>query len=136
MTVQGASSTGGHWTGRPWQALRKLSARTPLRTKLIASLLALVAAVLVAISVSSGWILKSYLTTQHDSQLQAAFNAVSNPPDGFVPGQVYQVKGTNLLVGVQEPGTPLSIPGGQSGIPNWGGSLQFQSLPAIPASQA
>ena len=53
-----------------------------------------------------------------------------------MPGQVYQVKGTNLLVGVQEPGIPLSIPGGQSGIPNWGGSLQFQSLPAVPTSLA
>ena len=53
-----------------------------------------------------------------------------------MPGQVYQVKGTNLLVGVQEPGTPLSIAGGQSGIPNWGGSLQFQSLPAVPTSLA
>ena len=46
------------------------------------------------------------------------------------------IKGTNILVGVQEPGTPLSIPGGQSGIPNWGGSLQFQSLPAVPTSLA
>ena len=137
MTAQGTSSAGGHWTGRPWQALHDLSARTPLRAKLIASLLVLVAAALVAISVSSGWILRSYLTTQHDSQLQAAFNAVvSNPADGFVPGQVYQVKGTNLLVGVQEPGTPLRIAGGQSGIPNWGGSLQFQSLPAVPTSLA
>ncbi len=126
-----------HWTTRPWQALHDLSARTPLRTKLITSLLVLVAAALVAISVSSGWILRSYLTTQHDGQLQAAFNAVvGNPADGFVPGQVYQVKGTNLLVGVQEPGTPLSIAGGQSGIPNWGGSLQFQSLPAVPTSLA
>src|SRR5436305_10212187 len=109
MTAQGASSMDRHWTTRPWQALHDLSARTPLRTKLNTSLLVLVAAALVAISVSSGWILRSYLTTQHDGQLQAAFNAVvGNPADGFVPGQVYQVKGTNLLVGVQEPGTPLS----------------------------
>ena len=76
MTAQGASSTGGHWTGRPWQALRNLSARTSLRTKLITSLLVLVAAALVAISVSSGWILRSYLTTQRDGQLQSAFNVL------------------------------------------------------------
>jgi two-component system OmpR family sensor kinase len=126
---------GRHWTRRPWPALRDLSDRTPLRTKLITSLLVLVAAALVAISVSSGWILRSYLTTQRDSQLQSVFNAaVSSPPEGFAPGQVYQVKGTNVLVGVQEPGTPLSISGGQSGIPNWGGSLQFQSVPAVPTS--
>jgi len=134
MTAQGASSTGGRWKGRPWQALHGLSARTPLRTKLITSLLVLVAAALVAISVSSGWILKSYLTTQRDAQLQSAFNSFSNQLGRFVPGQVYQVTGTNMLVGVQEPGTPLSIPGGQPGIPNWPGS--GQSLPAVPTSLA
>jgi two-component system, OmpR family, sensor kinase len=127
---------GRHWTKRPWRALHDLSDRTPLRTKLIASLLVLVAAALVAISVSSGWILRSYLTTQRDSQLQAAFNVFSDQADGFVPGQVGMIKGTNILVGVQEPGNPLSILGGQSGIPNWGGSLQFQSLPAVPMSRA
>jgi two-component system, OmpR family, sensor kinase len=136
MTAQGASSTGGRWTGRPWQALHSLSTRTPLRTKLITSLLVLVAAALVAISVSSGWILRSYLTTQRDAQLQSAFNFFSDQADGFVPGQVGMIKGTNLLVGVQEPGTPLSITGGQPGIPNWGGSLQFQSLPVVPTSLA
>ena len=41
-----------------------------------------------------------------------------------------------MLVGVQEPGLSLSIPGGQSGIPNWAGSVQFQSLPAVPTSLA
>src|SRR2546421_6110199 len=137
MTAQGASSMDRHWTKRPWQALHDLSDRTPLRTKLITSLLVLVAAALVAISVSSGWILRSYLTTQRDGQLQSAFNAVSNSPvDGLVPGQVWMIKGTNILIGVQEPGNPLSIPGGQSGIPNWGGSLQFQSLPSVPTSLA
>ena len=136
MTAEGTSSTGDHWRGRPWQALRSVSARTPLRTKLITSLLVLVAAALVAISVSSGWILKSYLTTQRDPQLQSAFNVVNTQADNFVPGQVYQNKATNLLAGVQEPGIPLSIPGGQSNIPNWGGSLEFQSLPAVPTSLA
>jgi two-component system OmpR family sensor kinase len=96
-----------------------------------------VALALVAISVSSGWILRSYLTTQRDGQLQSAFNAVvSSPAEDLVPGQVWMIKGTNILVGVQEPGNPLSIPGGQSGIPNWGGSLQFQSLPSVPTSLA
>jgi two-component system, OmpR family, sensor kinase len=135
MTALGASSTGGRWTGRPWQALHSLSSRTPLRTKLITSLLVLVAAALVAISVSSGWILRSYLTTQRDAQLQSAFNFYSNQLEALAPGQAYGVKGTNLLVGVQEPGTQI-ISGGQPGIPNWPGSLQFQSLPAVPTSLA
>ena len=107
-----------------------------MRTKLITSLLVLVAAALVAISVSSGWILKSYLTTQRDAQLQSIFDAlVSNPP-GLVPGVVYPVKGTNLLVGVQEPGISLNISAGQPGIPNWPSSGQFQSVPAVPTSLA
>jgi len=82
MTAQGASSVGSHGSGRPWQALRNLSDRTPLRTKLITALLALVAVALVAISVSSGWVLRSYLTTQDDNQLQSVYNdVVSNGID-------------------------------------------------------
>ena len=76
MTAQGASGTGSHWAGRPWQALHDLSDRTPLRTKLITALLALVAVALVAISVSSGWVLRSYLTTQDDNQLQAIYSGI------------------------------------------------------------
>jgi two-component system OmpR family sensor kinase len=146
MTAQGAS-TGSRRAGgsrRPWQALRDLSDRTSLRTKLITALLALVAVALVAISVSSGWVLRSYLTSQDDHQLKSVYNGIvsndliSNNPDGFqpVPGQVGQVKGTNVLVGVQEPGNPLSIPGGQPGIGSWNGFNVFQSLPAVPTSLA
>jgi two-component system, OmpR family, sensor kinase len=145
MTALGASSTGGRGKGRSWQALHNLSARTPLRTKLITSLLVLVAAALVAISVSSGWILRSYMTAQDDSQLQAIYNGIvsnlasSTNPDGFQtqPGQVSVLKGTSVLVGVQAPGNPLSIPGGQSGIGNWGGfNNVFQSLPSVSTSLA
>jgi two-component system, OmpR family, sensor kinase len=145
MTAEGASSTGSHWAGRPWQALHSLSDRTPLRTKLITALLALVAVALVAISVSSGWVLRSYLTTQDDNQLQAIYNGIvsnglvsSSNPDGFqpVPGQVSVLKGTSVLVGVQAPGSSLSISGGQSGIGNWGGFNGFQSLPSVSTSLA
>ena len=79
MTAQGASTTDRHWTKRPWQALHDLSDRTPLRTKLIASLLVLVAAALVAISVSSGWILRSYLTKPSSGLLTTALKAVWCP---------------------------------------------------------
>ena len=142
MTAQEASSTGGHWTGRPWPALRDLADRTSLRTKLITALLALVAAALVAISVSSVWVLRSYLTTQDDALLQSTYDTIvsnslySNQANPFVPGQVVQVKGPNILTGVQEPGIALSIPGGQAGIPNWGGYGLPQSLPAVSTSLA
>ena len=100
------------------------------------------AVALVAISVSSGWILRSYLTTQDDSQLQSIYNGVvSNgivtaQGNGSVPGLVYRMGSSNVLAGVQEPGTPLSIPGGQSGIGSWGGSSRPQSLPTVPTSLA
>jgi two-component system OmpR family sensor kinase len=136
MTAQGASSTGSHWAGRPWQALHDLSDRTPLRTKLITALLALVALALVAISVSSGWVLRSYLTSQDDGQLQSILNSVANQNVSPVPGAVYSSPGSNVLVGVQEPGTPLSLPGGEPGIGHWGGSSFPKSVPAVPTSLA
>jgi two-component system, OmpR family, sensor kinase len=145
MTAQEAKTDGRRagGPGRPWQALRDISDRTPLRTKLITALLALVAAALVAISVSSGLVLRSYLTTQDDSQLQAIYNGIisnlasSSNPDGFqaVPGQAGVLKGTSVLIGVQAPGNSL-IPGGQSGIGNWGGFAGFQSVPSVSTSLA
>jgi len=142
MTAEGAKSTGRRWAGRPWQVLHEFSDRTSLRTKLITALLALVAVALVAISVSSGWVLRSYLTTQDDSQLQSIYNdVVSNgivTPQGNapVPGVVYRMGSSNVLAGVQGPGTPLSIPGGQSGIGSWGGYSLPKSLPTVPTSLA
>ena len=88
--------------------------RTSLRTKLITGLLALVIAAIAAISISSVWVLRSYLTSQDDSQLQVASfyaNAV-NGQGALVARADLQVRGTtNIFVGVQEPGTPLSPPG-------------------------
>ncbi len=139
MTAEGAGSQGGHWPTRPWRAARQLSARTPLRTKLITALLGLVVIALAAISVSGGWLLRSYLTTQYDSQLQSAFDGiVSNQVFTFVPGEIYQVRGMNILVGVEQPGTQLSPPPSsqQSGVPGWSGSAQTQSIPAVPTSLA
>ena len=138
MTAQGASSTGRHWAGRPWQALHDLSDRTPLRTKLITALLALVAVALVAISVSSGWVLRSYLTTQGDSQLQAAFNSRRQQPrrTASCPGRSIRSRARTCWWECRSRETRSAIPGGQSGIANWGGSLQFQSLPAVPTSLA
>ena len=135
MTAEGAGSRGGHWPTRPWRAARQLSARTPLRTKLITALLGLVVVAIVAISVSSGWLLRSYLTTQDDSQLQAVFDGIVNSQGiSFVPGVVYGHG--NIVAGVEQPGTLLIPPSPQSGVPGWGGSPQAQSIPAVPASLA
>ena len=43
----------GHRRARPWEPLRRISDRTPLRTKLITAVLALVIMALLAISIAS-----------------------------------------------------------------------------------
>jgi two-component system OmpR family sensor kinase len=136
MTAEGAGFRDSHWAARPWQAVWRLSSRTSLRTKLITALLALVVVALAAISVSSVWLLRSYLTSQDDNQLQSVFNYIvsTNRADTLVPGQLYQVNPTNVLVGIQPPGTPFSSSGMQSGFPGFGGYGQTPSLPDVPTS--
>src|SRR6266700_2383923 len=137
MTTAGANSRDGHWTPRVWPAVRELSSRTSLRSKLITALVALVVVALAAISVSGVWLLRSYLTSQDDNQLQAVFDQLnSNPMGSFEPGQTYQVHGTNILVGVEQPGTPLSPSSSPSGVPGWDGSRQAMSIPSVPTSLA
>src|ERR1700693_5078903 len=102
MAALGADSA----AGRRWHALRDLPNRTSLRAKLITGLLALVIAAIAAISISSVWVLRSYLTSQDDSQLKSVYSAINeqglNP---LAPGVVYQLHG--ILIAVQEPKVPL-----------------------------
>ena len=62
---------------RPPEAARRLSDRTSLRTKLITAVLVLVIIALAAISVASAYMVRGYLTTQHDSELLAQVSAVN-----------------------------------------------------------
>ena len=131
MTAEGTTSR----AARRWQALRDLPDRTSLRTKLITGLLALVIVAVAAISVSSVWVLRSYLTSQDDSQLRAIYTSAVSQGVSLPPGQLFRVGGTTTyFVGVQEPGNPLSASGLQSG-PSYGGYRQVQSVPDVPASQ-
>ena len=131
MTAEGSISR----AARRRQALRDLPDRTSLRTKLITGLLALVIVAVAAISVSSVWVLRSYLTSQDDSQLRAVYTSAVSQGVSLPPGEIYRVGGTsNFFVGVQEPGNPLSASGLQSG-PSYGGYRQVQSVPDVPASQ-
>jgi two-component system OmpR family sensor kinase len=139
MTFEGASSRARlwavrHWTARHWRALHSVPSRTPLRAKLIAALLALVIIALAAISISSFWLLRSYLTSQDDPQLLTIYSNVvnSNQPLSFVPGQLTPLHGTNIEVGVQQTGSPLNSVDGQSGA--YGSGSNMQSLPAVPTS--
>jgi two-component system, OmpR family, sensor kinase len=135
MTASGAGSR----AARPWEALRDLSDRTSLRTKLITGLLALVIVAIAAISISGVWVLRSYLTSQDDSQLRsvqrAVYTEVVNGEQTLVPGETVPVRPiNNVFAGVQLAGTALSPPKSQPGIPS-GGYGQAQSVPAVPTSE-
>jgi two-component system, OmpR family, sensor kinase len=84
MMAQEAGSRASRRTARPWDAIRRLSNRTSLRTKLVTALLALVAVALVVISVVGVTFLRTYLLGQTDTQLreyqQLAVNAASGDP--------------------------------------------------------
>ena len=58
--------------GRPRQAVRRLSGRTPLRVKLITALLALVIAALACISIAGICVFRGYLLNQTDARADSA----------------------------------------------------------------
>jgi two-component system OmpR family sensor kinase len=130
MMSEGADTRASHWAARPWHSLRDLNDRTSLRTKLITALLVLVALAVAAMSISSALVLRSYLVSQDDPQLRAAYQTLVNSSLQAQPGQPYPWHG--FLVGVQQQGVPLSPSGAQSGPPGIGGSDQPQSLPSVP----
>src|SRR5271170_5651417 len=131
MTARGTGSA----AARRWQSLRDWPSRTSLRTKLITGLLALVIAAVAAISISSVWVLRSYLTSQDDNQLRSVYSSIvsGGQATGMIPGTTYWVRGTSptTWVGVEDPSTPLSSSGSGSGS-SFGGTPQAQSVPAVP----
>jgi two-component system OmpR family sensor kinase len=136
-----ASSETGSRRWSPWGAGKRLSDRTPLRTKLIAAVLVLVIMALAAIGFTSVYVLRSYLTTAHDQQITAVFRGIENSPDiafqGAQANTAYPVRGNPLVyAGVQQTGSKLSpISGPSLGGGQMPGSQQ-QSLPNIPSTTA
>jgi two-component system, OmpR family, sensor kinase len=118
---------------RRWQGLSDLSNSMSLRARLITGLLALVIVAVAAIGVSSVWVVRSYLTSQDDPQLRMAYNFVNSQVLTAIPGEAYQVHG--VLVGVEQPGTPLGSVGMQGALPGYGGSDQALSLPSVPTDE-
>jgi len=71
-----------------WQGnLRRLSGRTPLRVKLVAALLTLVAIALAIISVASLSVFRNYLQDRADGQLYSFINQATPGTMGVSPGQ-------------------------------------------------
>jgi two-component system, OmpR family, sensor kinase len=90
--------------------LKSVSMRTPLRTKLITAVLALVILALAAISVASVVMLRQYVTTRQDSQLTGAFAQYSSGnqvPRDAQPGYATTTP-SNLVVALQKPGSQVS----------------------------
>jgi two-component system OmpR family sensor kinase len=133
-----------------WDGLKRLSDRTPLRTKLITAVLALVILALAAISVASVVMLRDYVETRQDNNLKANFHPYLNRPtlDNGVaflpqthgpgsngpiqPGYAYSAP-AEAVWALQEPGTQVRwysyfiAPDGNSGT----GSGQAP-LPKLP----
>jgi two-component system, OmpR family, sensor kinase len=121
------------------KGLHALSDRTPLRTKLITALLALVIMALAAISVTTVVVLRSYLTTRYDDVVRTLFDNASGREQailsGSLPGFAYPL-GANAVVGIQLDGKPLAAPGGN--VPGSGiiGNQQNMSVPSVPDTQS
>jgi two-component system OmpR family sensor kinase len=114
---------------RPWEPLQRLSARTPLRTKLITAMLALVIMALAAVSSTSVVVLQ-YLYTQRDAQLQAVFGNGIAPGTTVTPNLAYPRNG--LVFAFQQPGTQLLANNLGPPPPGMEGSRPALSLPELP----
>jgi len=111
---------------------RRVSERTPLRTKLITAVLLLVIMALAAISIASVYMLRGYVTTQHDPQLNGVLTQLENNPETLrrevLPGTANTYEGS--VVGIQLPGHQLSWVTLET--PNGGTFTLTGPLPALP----
>jgi len=133
MVEAGVPAPPGRTGARPFGGLRRLSDRTPLRTKLITAALALVIIALVAISIASTYMLRSYVTTQRDNDLKANFFQIAGSPNLLVrmnPGTAYY--NGSVTFGIQQPKTQLGWPS-NPGLP-FNGTSNLGPLPHVPTS--
>jgi len=140
-----SSETGPRRRSR-WAAAKSISDRTPLRTKLITSVLVLVIMALAAISFTSVYVLRSYLTTQNDGPILSAYQSLvqelnigetfnSNYVNTFDPAPGHWA---DVYEGLQEYGAQLTPPTPSGGIiggnPQQGS--QQMTVPSVPSTQA
>jgi two-component system, OmpR family, sensor kinase len=102
-----------------WESLRRLPERTPLRTKLIAAVLALVAVALVIISIAGLSFLRSNLLGAVDNQLDTAaqhghFNQAVYNPEGYAVEGIVDGRVVALNVVPPPGGSPPQITPGAS----------------------
>ena len=121
---------------------QRLSDRTPLRTKLITAVLALVVMALAVISVVSVVIVRTDLYTQRDPQLETAFSHVVSAYQSALPGSPLQVNtalpypyANGVVYGLQQLGSQVSAGSMGTTLPGLGHSPATQSLPQLPTGQ-
>jgi two-component system, OmpR family, sensor kinase len=129
MVDAGAPAPPVRTGARRFAAFRRLSDRTPLRTKLITAVLALVILALGAISIASVVMLRDYVTTQQDGNLKASFSTLSW--GNATVGSAY-LRPSGMVAGVQQPGGQLTW-AQQNNLPAIGPS-QNGPLPDLPTS--
>src|SRR5215831_2430819 len=122
----------GHPRARPWEPLRRISDRTPLRTKLITAVLALVIMALLAIGIASVTMLRGYVTTQHDGRLQAVLVRIDEGAILPYAGYAVQIPGSEIVAALQPTGQQLVW--ANNGYPKYGGPGSQEPLPQLPTS--
>jgi two-component system OmpR family sensor kinase len=112
----------------PWQAVSRFSARTPLRVKLIAALLALLIAALAAVSVAGIFEFRGYLLRKTDQQLTQVASEINT---------VFQAQGVQPQERINPLGSYLEafVPSGQPLAPMTGIAAAAQ-LPRVPSDAA
>jgi two-component system, OmpR family, sensor kinase len=128
---------------RSWLTLRELPGRTPLRVKLVAAVLALVAVALAVISIVGISQLERHLLSQYDNTLQSYQHAAGNAVQGYLEGPNAGVEGQSYqayIIWVPPGGKPETVaaevegfhsPTGASGQPQ-----QVLSPPQLPSGSA
>jgi two-component system OmpR family sensor kinase len=124
--------------------LKRLSDRTPLRTKLITAVLVLVILALAVSGFTSVYVLRSYLTTQNDNQVRGAYDWVAQQIENGSSFQVADVLGAvanhnfpDIYTGFQTYGDQLNPPSVPSGGGIQGGeTMGPASVPNVPATQS
>lgn len=95
---------------KPPGRFKQLSDRTPLRVKLITAVLALVIMAIAAIGVASTYMLRDYVTGQHDRDLQGAMSfslGTRNLAKHVTLGTAAPTQ-SNVVEGLQQPGQQLT----------------------------
>ncbi|HUN37380.1 MAG TPA: HAMP domain-containing sensor histidine kinase [Trebonia sp.] len=137
-------------SGPRLDSFRSLLDRTSLRTKLITAVLALVIVALAAISIASTYMLRSYVTEQHDNEIQSVisnYNATGNLPTGYVTLGSATSTHSDVVIGLQSVGSALTwdpnshAPGQVSADPlpllptraDWAGTVDHPVTLTVPA---